>query len=103
MLVTADGVASVALARFVIDYKDTFTVSCPFDSIIGHRVRMGTVSSGHDWRTVSVDLLLLLLLLRLRIIHRLDRKTSGVLLFALDEETLKALQLQFAERRVYKA
>lgn len=35
-------------------------------------------------------------------VHRLDRKTSGVLLFALNEETLKAMQLQFAERLVDK-
>lgn len=35
-------------------------------------------------------------------IHRLDRKTSGILLFALDENTLKSLQKSFAERTVSK-
>lgn len=34
--------------------------------------------------------------------HRLDRKTSGVLLFALNPETLKELQVQFAEKTVRK-
>lgn len=31
-------------------------------------------------------------------VHRLDRKTSGVLLFALDKDTLRQVQRQFAER-----
>ncbi len=35
-------------------------------------------------------------------VHRLDRKTSGVLLFALDKETEKAMQQQFAENKVQK-
>lgn len=35
-------------------------------------------------------------------IHRLDRKTSGVLLFALDKETLKIISNQFATRQVEK-
>ncbi len=35
-------------------------------------------------------------------VHRLDRKTSGVLLFALEENSLKNLQAQFAERQVDK-
>jgi tRNA pseudouridine65 synthase len=35
-------------------------------------------------------------------VHRLDRKTSGVLLFALDEATNSAMQQQFAEGRVAK-
>lgn len=35
-------------------------------------------------------------------IHRLDRKTSGVLLFALDEDMLKIMQLAFAERKIEK-
>lgn len=34
--------------------------------------------------------------------HRLDRKTSGVLLFALSEETNKLMQKQFAENLVKK-
>ncbi len=34
--------------------------------------------------------------------HRLDRKTSGVLLFALDKSILPALQLQFAEHTLEK-
>ncbi len=34
--------------------------------------------------------------------HRLDRKTSGVLLFAKDEETNRAMQTQFMEQRVSK-
>lgn len=35
-------------------------------------------------------------------VHRLDRKTSGVLLFALDKETLKVLNDDFATRKVEK-
>lgn len=35
-------------------------------------------------------------------VHRLDRKTSGVLLFALDVETLKILNDDFANARVKK-
>ena len=35
-------------------------------------------------------------------IHRLDRKTSGALLFALDEEMLKTMQRAFAERKIEK-
>lgn len=35
-------------------------------------------------------------------IHRLDRKTSGVLLFALDEDINKQMQKAFAERQVTK-
>ena len=35
-------------------------------------------------------------------IHRLDRKTSGVLLFALDKETLKIMNDRFATREVEK-
>jgi tRNA pseudouridine65 synthase len=34
--------------------------------------------------------------------HRLDRKTSGVLLFAKDEETNKRMQIKFAEGQVSK-
>lgn len=34
--------------------------------------------------------------------HRLDRKTSGVLLFAKDEETNRAMQMQFMEQEVTK-
>jgi tRNA pseudouridine65 synthase len=35
-------------------------------------------------------------------IHRLDRKTSGVLLFALNEEILKVMHRSFAEKKVHK-
>ena len=35
-------------------------------------------------------------------IHRLDRKTSGVLLFALDKETAKLLQEEFTQQRISK-
>ncbi len=35
-------------------------------------------------------------------VHRLDRKTSGVLLFALDKNTLKDLQSLFRDRLVEK-
>ncbi len=35
-------------------------------------------------------------------IHRLDRKTSGVLLFALDKETTKLVQDEFLQNRVLK-
>lgn len=34
--------------------------------------------------------------------HRLDRKTSGVLLFAKDEETNRLMQIQFMEQHVSK-
>lgn len=35
-------------------------------------------------------------------VHRLDRKTSGVLLFALNDETNRLMQVQFANGRVKK-
>ncbi|MHC5201332.1 pseudouridine synthase [Myroides sp. LJL119] len=35
-------------------------------------------------------------------VHRLDRKTSGVLLFALDKETLKVLNQEFSSQGVEK-
>jgi tRNA pseudouridine65 synthase len=35
-------------------------------------------------------------------IHRLDRKTSGVLLFALNEDIHKTMQLTFAEKKIKK-
>lgn len=35
-------------------------------------------------------------------VHRLDRKTSGILLFALDKETEKAMQQAFAGNKVQK-
>ena len=35
-------------------------------------------------------------------VHRLDRKTSGVLLFALDEKTNSLMQMQFQERETNK-
>lgn len=35
-------------------------------------------------------------------VHRLDRKTGGVLLFALDKEIHKSIQLLFAERKVFR-
>ncbi|GAB5526070.1 MAG: tRNA pseudouridine(65) synthase TruC [Roseivirga sp.] len=35
-------------------------------------------------------------------VHRLDRKTSGVLLFALDTDSLKQMQQAFADRKVEK-
>lgn len=34
--------------------------------------------------------------------HRLDRKTSGVLLFAKDEETNRSMQIQFMDQQVSK-
>ncbi len=36
-------------------------------------------------------------------IHRLDRKTSGVLIFAFDTDSLKTMQKQFAERLIKKS
>lgn len=35
-------------------------------------------------------------------VHRLDRKTSGVLLFTLDKETLRTMSLQFESKEVEK-
>jgi tRNA pseudouridine65 synthase len=35
-------------------------------------------------------------------VHRLDRKTSGILLFTLDKETLRIMSEQFATRQVEK-
>lgn len=35
-------------------------------------------------------------------VHRLDRKTGGVLLFALDKDTEKAMQQQFMNNQVHK-
>jgi tRNA pseudouridine65 synthase len=35
-------------------------------------------------------------------VHRIDRKTSGVLLFALNDQTNKAMNMQFDQNRVHK-
>jgi tRNA pseudouridine65 synthase len=35
-------------------------------------------------------------------VHRLDRKTSGVLLFTLDKDTLRMMSTQFEEKQVEK-
>ncbi len=35
-------------------------------------------------------------------VHRLDRKTGGVLLFALDEDTHRIMQKAFANKRIHK-
>ncbi|RYE29317.1 MAG: pseudouridylate synthase [Sphingobacteriaceae bacterium] len=35
-------------------------------------------------------------------VHRIDRKTAGVLLFALDKDTERAMQMAFAENNVQK-
>lgn len=39
---------------------------------------------------------------KVHLVHRLDRKTSGVLLFTFDKESLKLMSNQFAERKVEK-
>ena len=39
---------------------------------------------------------------KVHLVHRLDRKTSGVLLFAFDKETLKLISDQFMNREVEK-
>lgn len=39
---------------------------------------------------------------RVHLLHRLDRPTSGVLLFALSKEAAAKLAIQFRERQVYK-
>ena len=39
---------------------------------------------------------------KVHLVHRLDRKTSGVLLFALDKESLKLISDQFMSREVEK-
>ncbi len=36
-------------------------------------------------------------------VHRLDRKTSGVLLFALNKEAERALQVKFDQKQIYKS
>lgn len=40
--------------------------------------------------------------MRVTPVHRIDRKTGGVLLFALNDESNKALNLQFDQNRVHK-
>lgn len=39
---------------------------------------------------------------KVHLVHRLDRKTSGVLLFALDKESLKSMSDLFMDRKVEK-
>lgn len=39
---------------------------------------------------------------KVHLVHRLDRKTSGVLLFTLDKEILRIMSDQFADRKVEK-
>ena len=84
--------------RLEILYKDDFLVAInkPHDLLV-HRTRLAKDAS-----------LFALQLLRDQIdqlvypIHRLDRKTGGVLLFALNEEIHRQMQFAFAQRQVTK-
>ena len=52
--------------------------------------------------TFALQLLRNQLRQHVHLVHRLDRKTSGVLLFALDPNTTKLLQKEFLEQRIQK-
>jgi len=66
----------------------------------GLLVHRSSIATNTD--TFAVQVLRDQLGLRVYPAHRLDRKTSGVLLFALNKEILPALQKQFAEHRLEK-
>ncbi len=79
-------------------YQDTHLVAINKPpGLLVHRSRIA-----RDATEFAVQLLRDQLDQRVYPVHRLDRKTSGVLLFALDEGTNVSMQKQFAEGLVHK-
>lgn len=79
-------------------YQDAFLVA--INKPHGLLVHRSPIAS--DANEFAVQLLRDQLGKRVYPTHRLDRKTSGVLIFALDEETNRLIQQDFMEKKVYK-
>ena len=79
-------------------YRDDYLVAInkPHDLLV-HRTKLAAYE-----RTSALQMLRDQLGRYVYPAHRLDRKTGGVLLFALDEETHAALQKYFADKKVIK-
>ncbi len=76
--------------------KDLVAVNKPHDLLV-HRTRIAK-----DAETFALQILRNQLDRHVYPIHRLDRKTGGVMLFALNPDTLKIMQKAFASRIVKK-
>ena len=86
------------MEQLSILYQDDFLVAINKPpGLLVHRSRIA-----RDATEFAVQLLRDQLGQRVYPVHRLDRKTSGVLLFACDEATNVSMQKQFAEGTVYK-
>ena len=85
-------------APLEIVYQDESLVAINKPSgLLVHRSRIATQAN-----TFAVQMLRDQIQKPVYLIHRLDRPTSGVLLFALDSETARKVSLQFAEKQVTK-
>ena len=79
-------------------YQDEFIVA--IDKPAGMIVHPGQDPEGPEW--IAMKRVRDLLGQRVHLAHRLDRPTSGVLLFALDKETAGLAQQIFERRKVLK-
>lgn len=61
-----------------------------------------TIPDGYDLSTENLQSLLKKDFPELMTVHRLDKETSGVLIFARNKETHRALNIQFEERKIQK-
>lgn len=79
-------------------YQDPYLVAINKpNGLLVHRTKMAT-----DATEFALQLLRDQIQQKVYPIHRLDRKTSGVLLFALEAEVVKKVQQLFVERQVSK-
>lgn len=88
----------VALEPLEILYHDEWLVA--INKPCGHLVHRSSIA--RDAKYVVLQLLRDQIGQHLYPVHRLDRKTSGVLLFALDREVSSMMAAIFAERRIKK-
>jgi len=69
-----------------------------FNKTVGITTHKGVGTRGKTLREAAEELLDL----KLTVVHRLDRETSGILIFAKTKETAQKLATEFRERRVKK-
>lgn len=81
-----------------IIYQDDFLVAINKP----HGLLVHKTSLASDAEEFALQLLRDQINLQVYPVHRLDRKTGGLLLFALDKEIDRALQIQFSNREVNK-
>lgn len=92
----ADGDKANDLLEIVYETDDIIAINKPHGLLV-HRSRIA-----NDAKEFALQLLRNQINQRVYPAHRLDRKTSGVLLFAKNPETNSALQILFQERKIKK-